>query len=81
VLCDPAKLFGIVKKCLRLMTDKRIRHLPVVDGDKVGDVISFGEMGNWVISCQSAAIVKSRSVPAILWLVRLDALRRPSIPS
>src|SRR5206468_11266599 len=24
-----------VEKCLRLMTDKHIRHLPVLDGDKV----------------------------------------------
>ena len=45
-----------VDTCLRLMTDKRIRHLPVVDAEKVVGIISIGDLVKWVISCQSAAI-------------------------
>jgi len=50
-----------VNDCLRLMTDKRIRHLPVVDGDKVVGVISIGDLVKWVIDCQSAAIAHLES--------------------
>jgi CBS domain-containing protein len=45
-----------VDKCLGLMTDKHIRHLPVVENDKVIGVISIGDLVKNVISCQSAAI-------------------------
>jgi CBS domain-containing protein len=45
-----------VDKCLALMTDKHIRHLPVVDNDKVVGIVSIGDLVKNVISCQSAAI-------------------------
>jgi CBS domain-containing protein len=45
-----------VEKCLHLMTDKHIRHLPVMDGDRMVGVVSIGDLVKWIISCQSAAI-------------------------
>ena len=50
-----------VENCLRMMTDKRIRHLPVMDGDKLRGIISIGDLVKWVIASQSAAIAHLES--------------------
>lgn len=45
-----------VETCMRLCTDSRVRHLPVVDGGKVIGVVSIGDLVKAVISEQSAEI-------------------------
>ena len=45
-----------VEDCMRLMTEHRIRHLPVVTGDKAVGIVSIGDLVNWTISTQNAAI-------------------------
>jgi CBS domain-containing protein len=45
-----------VEDGMRLMTEHRVRHLPVVEGARVIGVISIGDLVNWIISAQNAAI-------------------------
>jgi CBS domain-containing protein len=47
-----------VEECMRLMTENRVRHLPVLDNDKVTGLVSIGDLVNWTISAQDAAIAQ-----------------------
>jgi CBS domain-containing protein len=47
-----------VQDCMRLMTDRRIRHLPVVEGGKVVGMISIGDLVKAVIEEQQQTIAQ-----------------------
>jgi CBS domain-containing protein len=42
--------------CMRMCTDSRVRHLPVVQGNRVLGVISIGDLVKEVISAQAEQI-------------------------
>ncbi len=45
-----------VEDCMRLMTENRVRHLPILDATRIAGVISIGDLVNWIISAQSNTI-------------------------
>jgi CBS domain-containing protein len=45
-----------VDRCMRLMTQNRVRHLPVVENGRLVGIVSIGDLVNWIISAQNAAI-------------------------
>ncbi len=45
-----------VNSCMNVMTDKRIRHLPVVEGNKVTGLVSIGDLVKAIIADQKEEI-------------------------
>ncbi|MBX9630408.1 MAG: CBS domain-containing protein [Burkholderiales bacterium] len=54
VLCVPPS--ATMEECMALMTDKRVRHLPVLDANRVTGVISIGDVVKETIADQRQTI-------------------------
>jgi CBS domain-containing protein len=51
-----ASLSTTVSEAMRMMTDARVRHLPVFESGRVTGVVSIGDLVNHVISAQQGTI-------------------------
>ena len=59
IMTSPVFSVGLnhtVDDCMRIVTNKRIRHLPVVQGEKVLGLVSIGDLVRRVISTQGETI-------------------------
>jgi predicted transcriptional regulator len=51
-----AKPSDTINECMALMTDKHIRHLPIMDGDDLVCMVSLGDLVKTVIAEQQILI-------------------------
>jgi CBS domain-containing protein len=45
-----------IQNCMRVMTEKRVRHLPVLEGTRMIGIVSIRDVMEWVISAQAEEI-------------------------
>jgi CBS domain-containing protein len=50
-----------VEESMRIMTEKHIRHLPVVEDGKILGVVSIGDLVKWMITAQQQTISQLHS--------------------
>jgi len=56
-----ARVEQSIDECMALMTEKRIRHLPVVEGEKLVGIISIGDLVRVIIEEQGYLIEQLES--------------------
>ncbi|MEI6205813.1 MAG: CBS domain-containing protein [Desulfuromonadales bacterium] len=55
-------LDNTTKECIDLMTEKQLRHLPVIENDRVTGIVSIGDVVKLIISEQTQKIDTLQSI-------------------
>lgn len=61
IMSSPVQTVGpddTINTCMRLMTERRFRHLPVVEGERVAGMLSIGDLVRVVIEEQQQEIAQ-----------------------
>ena len=66
-----------VDECMRIMTDRRIRHLPILDRGKLVGIVSIGDLVNAVIADQAQTIDHRQQIPCLIEFRGMRRLRGP----
>lgn len=64
IMSSPVRTIGsdtTVDDAMRLMTEHRMRHLPVISGNKVEGVVSLGDLVKWIITSHEQTIEQLES--------------------
>lgn len=58
---ETINLNSTIDQCMQIMTDRHIRHLPIVEDGKVAGMISIGDLVKFVIEDQKQTIEQLQS--------------------
>jgi CBS domain-containing protein len=50
-----------IEECMNIVTENRIRHLPVMEDDRIVGIVSIGDLVKWIVTEQQKTIQELKS--------------------
>ena len=50
-----------IEECMKIVTENRIRHLPVMEADRIVGIVSIGDLVKWIVTEQQKTIKELES--------------------
>ena len=50
-----------IEECMKIVTENRIRHLPVMEDDRIVGIVSIGDLVKWIVTEQQKTIKELES--------------------